>query len=634
MANTFQQQSLQRKLIYFGLIVVLFTAALFVRGSMGAQASKLEIREENLGDVELTSSSLRLLMSGLRGFVICGLWWDANEKQMKHEWNQLDQRVRVLVKLQPHFISPWLFQSWNLAYNVSVEFDRVKDKYFYIARGIQLLAEGERQNKDNPEMRFFIGNYTQSKMGISDENNTLRSLFQMSCIDPTERNPARFRQANGEFDWQAFQDFCEKHPVLVRRLHDHLGCQNPDDIVEFLAANYKIPGRFEDVTEERSAQGQEVSRFKPEGDRFPVLPAPRASSREQDDEATKYALREEYTNDSPLTDSFESYECARAWYVYSQLPLDYKNRRARYMAQILFQGYPARAQFYVGERREQEGWFDEDGWVIGKWFPESQSQPDGPKRPVALGTGRKWAGDAWEKAYQMYLDHGERHNLLKTREQELELEQTDPKAYRDYIYERNLSNFNHFYFKALVEKTTEAVTARKLFYEAEELHKQAEDLTALKRYEDPRALGPPDTWFPRSKATGWKRLLLAHSDFRHDTDVEEDTYIIQRKYQRLVRKERGTMLKRLLEIQDFLTRAALPPGPGTYLVPSRLSPNFPLPLQGPFDDVDDEGKPLISREARDRVIGRHGPAPGEALPPPPPPPTPSETSRTPRAQPR
>jgi hypothetical protein len=135
MASPFQQQSVRRKIVYFALIVVLFTAALAVRMwpafGMEARARDLEIREESLGDVEFLSSALQLSLSGSRGAVVCYLWWEAEEKKKKHEWNQLEQRVRVLVKLQPHFIAPWLFQSWNLAYNVSVEFDRVKDKYFY-----------------------------------------------------------------------------------------------------------------------------------------------------------------------------------------------------------------------------------------------------------------------------------------------------------------------------------------------------------------------------------------------------------------------------------------------------------------------------------------------------------------------
>jgi hypothetical protein len=190
MASPLQQQSVQRKLIYFGLIVALFTGTLFLRGRLEAQAEHpdLDLREKTQGkDVAFDSSALRLMLFGARGAVVCYLWFDANEKQKTHEWNLLEQRVNLIVKLQPHFITPWLYQSWNLAYNVSVEFDRIKDKYFYVARGVELLAEGERQNKHNAEMRFYIANTQQGKMGISDENNTMRSLYQMSCMDPRER---------------------------------------------------------------------------------------------------------------------------------------------------------------------------------------------------------------------------------------------------------------------------------------------------------------------------------------------------------------------------------------------------------------------------------------------------------------
>src|ERR1700730_2179079 len=197
MASRFQQQSLWRKLTYFGLIVGLFTATLFVKFKTYRQADELGIREQNLGDVELTDKALRLTLTGSRGIAVCGLWYAANEKQKKHEWNEVELLVRSLIKLQPHFVSPWLFQSWNLAYNVSVECDRVKDKYFYIARGIGLLAQGERLNRDDCDMRHFVGFYTQNKMGNSDENNTLRTLFQLSCVNPSERRPENFRQTVG-----------------------------------------------------------------------------------------------------------------------------------------------------------------------------------------------------------------------------------------------------------------------------------------------------------------------------------------------------------------------------------------------------------------------------------------------------
>ena len=236
MASSFQQQSLRRKIGYTVTIVVLLTGlALFRQAkSFGieAQREELQLSEENLGEVELTGAALRLSLTGSRGLAVCILWQSAMDKQMKSEWNQLELIVNSITKLQPHFITPWLFQSWNLSYNVAVESDRIRDKYFYISRGIELLAEGERQNKGNPDLRFSLGFYTQHKIGRGDEAITMRSLFEMSCIDPYQRDPNRLRSQDASegqaVDLAKFEEFCLANPRLVRQIaraaqKDHAG---------------------------------------------------------------------------------------------------------------------------------------------------------------------------------------------------------------------------------------------------------------------------------------------------------------------------------------------------------------------------------------------------------------------------
>src|SRR5690242_5643209 len=145
MASPFQQQARRRKLTYGALILVLGTAAwgwryadfnvfgMHVKG-VDAQAHELAIREQSRGEVDLIGAVVRLSTIGSRGAATCVLWVDAMDAQKKNQWNELELYVRSLTKLQPHFITPWLFQSWNLAYNVSVESDRPNDKYFYISR--------------------------------------------------------------------------------------------------------------------------------------------------------------------------------------------------------------------------------------------------------------------------------------------------------------------------------------------------------------------------------------------------------------------------------------------------------------------------------------------------------------------
>ena len=263
MASPFQQEVRVRKFIYLGLIVVLFTASIGWRKVVIddlAGPERLAIREESRGDVELLGSFVRLSLTGSRGLVTCILWDSAIDKQKKNQWNQLEVIVDSLTRLQPHFTTPWLFQSWNLAYNVSVESDRVRDKYYYMSRGIELLARGERQNHNHPDLRWSIGFYIQHKICQSDETNYIRSLFQLSLIPPNERDPARFWRQTPQgpaFDYLEFDKFCREHPQLVRRLNRGVQkdtrqekkrlftCETAEDVVQFLDDNFSVPSLYE-----------------------------------------------------------------------------------------------------------------------------------------------------------------------------------------------------------------------------------------------------------------------------------------------------------------------------------------------------------------------------------------------------
>jgi hypothetical protein len=585
MANRFQQQSVRRKVIYFALIIALFSACWVVRtqASWGVekQAEDLELREQSLGEVDLTDKALRLTLTGSRGFAVCGLWWTAIEKQKKHEWNELELLVRSLIKLQPHFVTPWLFQSWNLAYTVSVECDRVKDKYFYIARGVNLLADGERQNKDNPDMRLYVGIYQQNKMGISDEQNTLRSLYQMSCIEPAERDPARFRRTVGErteIDWDAFEDFCRRHPFLVRRLHDKLRCKTPDDVIEFLAANQKLPSRYEDRPANAPEGEQSVTRYASVAERFPCLP-PRQKFNPG-----------ELTYDSDLGDDFDNYHAARAWYGYSQDPLVGGLRRPRFMSQIIFENYPARAQSYVAERLGMEGWFDNEGWEIKDWFPKDKAHPEVGKRSIRVGRERNWSAEAWDKGFQMYKDFGEGHGLYRSAEDIQSLSDEDQKTFN---FNRMVTNFQHHLTKAYVERGKEAIAAHKCFFKADELRQAGDRELAMEMYERPEG-------FPT-----WKKLLIEASAFRDDEDVQEDTYLMQRRYLAMIRDKRMPTIRRILLTTDLMTQAAISPPAAKMWLSLYLIPSVTPPLIGPFDALDDEGKPLIGERAINTVCERY-----------------------------
>jgi hypothetical protein len=664
MASPYQQQALRRKLIYIGLIVGLFTVAgVFRLTVVEAKAEALSLREQNLGEVEVGGSALQLSLTGLRGFVVCGLWNWAIDAQKKNRWNEMELYVEALTRLQPHFISPWIFQSWNLAYNVSVEADQVKDKYYYVSRGCHLLQKGERKNHCNPDMRFNIGYYQQHKVMQSDETNVFRCLYQMSSIPPPERDIDRLmpQGPNGQraLDVDAFAKFCKEHPQLVRRLRDKLRCNRPEDVVRFLDENKRIPSTYEDdptngrVVAEWS-QGRYPLRDIP--DRFPALPPPMDVRRHEI--WSEAALYDYYPNEVDYNtipdDGFDGFAASRAWsgYAHEALPppdpevpgepgpiTDRTRQRKSKMTVNLFRNHAPRSQTYVGERLQDEGWFGPEGWLITGWF-ENNRFPDG--RPSRVGTDQNWAEDTWRKAAVMWERRG-RASLMLLDEQELaekhltalkilkpanmevgrmppgpEPKPDDPmyepwKAAMflfHYYYSTHLTNFKHFYYTALVEAKPEMIEARRTIFNARSAVRRGLREQAAAEFEK-------DTGLPRLR-----EMLLKNKEFQQDPFTQEDLFELEVRYIQLMHdKEGATTFKPLMAAGNLLAAGyaggAAPAWPGMIhfvLTGQDLMAKLPTPefvpaarmrLEDP-DPADPTHTPLIAENQQMVVKVRRG----------------------------
>lgn len=187
--------SKQRKLAYVLAVIVLLIPVIWLgmpstgeEGS-GGELAKLrvehELGESTLGDVDPSSASMNFVLLGLRGIATNLLWMDANEYQKKKEWAKLRSTVDSIILLQPHYMKVWDFQGWNLAYNVSAEWDAVDDRYFWVKEGIKFLNEGVTRNEKFPELDWKVGNLHGQKIGRSDEWRQFRKFYK---VDPdTER---------------------------------------------------------------------------------------------------------------------------------------------------------------------------------------------------------------------------------------------------------------------------------------------------------------------------------------------------------------------------------------------------------------------------------------------------------------
>jgi hypothetical protein len=669
MASPFQQQAMQRKFVYGACILVLFTSAwAWRRYSIDPQAFALAIREQYRGEVELVGAVIRQSLVGSRGLVTCYLNMQMQNQMKRNQWNELEISARALGKLQPHYVQPWLFQSWNLSYNVSVEADRVSDKYYFITRGIQYLAEGEQRNHFDPDLRWHMGFFLQHKVCQSDDSNTLRSLLQLSSIPPNRRDPARFqvmRNGRMEINMVEFEKFCQEHPHLVRRLKDgvmrmnlndmrrQFTCDKPEAVVKFLEDNYRVPSLYEDVRRALVGAWQEKD-DKPKAnplDRFPVLPPPVKTwtrvplSLDIRDDVLDFKRPEE------VRDSDDGHSIARGWFLYalepvpdpgpmpgSTLPVTDRRyqRRPRRMMTVLFRQYPCIAQQFVADTFQEEGWFDNSGWEIHDWF-EGDRFSDG--KVARVGTERSWSEDAWKRGLDYWLRHGtenhirfqdpaEEHNIRVKAAEFLDKSKGLPTAVRpealdpamrdlydayqflkEYDMMRHTSNYPHHYNQALVESTPQAIQAKKKFHEAKRLYYQEKPQGALEAYDHPDGL------------RGWKPVLLANREYREDSLTQEATFEVQLRYFRVLarcfgaeyqdsvvsqqaREYQSRQVARLTLLPVTTGGGVAPAGLALWLSPV-IKDTWNNPVfGGPFDSTDEFGVPLVTPPIRHLMYGR------------------------------
>jgi hypothetical protein len=176
-----------------------------------------------------------------------------------------------------------------------------------------------------------------------------------------------------------------------------------------------------------------------------------------------------------------------------------------------------------------------------------------------------------------------------------------------------MTNFTHHYTKANAEQDRETGQARKTIDRAEQYRRAAEPERAIDTFEQ--------------GFNQWKAVLLRHPDFRDDDGTQEELYEAELHYLHLVRDHRGDQVRPVLAIQGLAAAAAasasgvaspapLASGLAYQLVTDTRA--LPLPIAGPLDGADANGKVWIRPDVVTTVRQRLN-IESPATPPPPPP---------------
>lgn len=210
--------SQQRKLCYLGGIVLLLIPVITLGmpagetdpgtgravggGTLARLRQEYDLGDTSLGNVDPASATMTLVLLGFRGLAANALWLESMEHQKMKDWAQLRANVDSIVMLQPHFMNVWTFQSWNLAYNVSVEWDDPRDRYYWIKEGAKFSMKGVDRNRNYSELYWWTGRILDHKIGRADEKRQFRRYFRS---DPDEQfeggqDPAVSRFNNREYE--------------------------------------------------------------------------------------------------------------------------------------------------------------------------------------------------------------------------------------------------------------------------------------------------------------------------------------------------------------------------------------------------------------------------------------------------
>ncbi len=183
-----QNRSFARRVAYLCGIALLFVPISLIsaparsRTSGGGQLTKMRreyrLSQAQLGKIDPASASMSLATLGMRGVAANLLWNSAIHYKKTENWDAFMAALNQITKLQPNFVSVWQFQSWNVSYNVSVEFDDYRARYHWVKKGVDYLIEGIAYNEGEPILLSDAGWFFGHKLGRADEYRQFRRLFR------------------------------------------------------------------------------------------------------------------------------------------------------------------------------------------------------------------------------------------------------------------------------------------------------------------------------------------------------------------------------------------------------------------------------------------------------------------------
>lgn len=150
------------------IVIFLFGVSVAQNSLNGVRADMGLTRLEPLENAPPILAFTTVALGGFRGLIANLLWIRASQLQDDGKYFEMVQLADWITKLQPHFVTVWVHQAWNLSYNISVKFPDHSDRWQWVQRGIELLRDqGIPWNPQETMLYRELAWHFQHKMGAN-----------------------------------------------------------------------------------------------------------------------------------------------------------------------------------------------------------------------------------------------------------------------------------------------------------------------------------------------------------------------------------------------------------------------------------------------------------------------------------
>jgi len=156
-----------KKTLYLFLAALMVFACSRLMGPVNDERRQYELTyNEPLRNAPPELELATKVLGGFRGILADVLWLRSQQMMMDSRYFEMVQLHDWISYLEPHIAEVWLYSSWNMAYNISVEMKTPEERWYWVKKGIELLRDkGIEWNQNCAELYWQLGYFYSHKIG-------------------------------------------------------------------------------------------------------------------------------------------------------------------------------------------------------------------------------------------------------------------------------------------------------------------------------------------------------------------------------------------------------------------------------------------------------------------------------------